>query len=173
MPASTVKLMCNPGQGDYEIDERWVSTDAYTMSTLHPPTRPSRASLSLTLQVSADRGFSNIMTPSPQGKFFTLQCRMLAVKHTLEVGTLGGYSAIWLATENPGLYVTTIEFNTHHAEVVRENIEAAGVGDRVEVFLGAGMDVLPQLYGGHPCRQEGARRLQVRWCRLGQQLGLC
>ena len=80
------------------------------------------------------------------GKFFALQCRMLGVTHALEVGTLGGYSAIWLATENPNLHVTTIEFDPHHAEVARANIADAGVADRIEVILGAGLEVLPQLW---------------------------
>jgi len=71
---------------------------------------------------------------------------MLSVKHALEVGTLGGYSAIWIATENPDMHVKTIEFDPHHAEVARKNIEAAGVSHQIEVILGAGMDLLPKLY---------------------------
>jgi predicted O-methyltransferase YrrM len=146
MSSSTLKKMYDPGRGAYEVDERWISIDAYTMSNLHPPTRSNHAGLTRALQVSANKGLPDIMTPPPHGKFFALQCRMLDVKHALEVGTLGGYSAIWLATENPSLHVTTIEFDPHHANVARKNIEAAGVSDRVEVILGAGMDVLPQLY---------------------------
>ena len=71
---------------------------------------------------------------------------MLGVKHALEVGTLGGYSAIWLATENPTMTVTTIECDPTRAQVARDNITAAGVGDRVGVILGAGMDMLPRLW---------------------------
>lgn len=146
MSAPTTKKMYDPGRGDYEIDERWVSIDSYTMSNLHPPTRSNHASLTRTLQVSAEKDLPDIMTPSPHGKFFSLQCRMLGVKHALEVGTLGGYSAIWLATENPGMHITTIEFNPHHATVARENIEAAGVSDQIEVIQGAGMDILPKVH---------------------------
>ena len=83
---------------------------------------------------------------SADGKFFALQCRLLGVKHVLEVGTLGGYSAIWFATENPGMKVTTIEFDPHHYEVSIENIKAAGVSDQIDVILGAGLDVLPEIY---------------------------
>lgn len=86
------------------------------------------------------------MTPSPQGKFFALQCRMLNVKHALEIGTLGGCSAIWLATENPGMKVTTIEYNPHHAQVARANIQAASVSDQVEVIQGKGLDMLPTIF---------------------------
>lgn len=71
---------------------------------------------------------------------------MLGVRHALELGTLGGYAAVWLATENPTMTVTSIEFNPHHADVARANIRAAGVADRVNVICGAGMDVLPRLY---------------------------
>lgn len=80
------------------------------------------------------------------GKFFALQCRMLSVKHVLEVGTLGGYSAIWIASENPSLHVTSIEFDSYHASVARQNIEAASLSKQIEVILGAGLDILPQLH---------------------------
>ncbi len=71
---------------------------------------------------------------------------MLGVRHALEVGTLGGYSAIWLATENPSMTVTTIESDPLHASVARANIAHAGVADRVTVVLGAGLTVLPRLH---------------------------
>lgn len=71
---------------------------------------------------------------------------MLGVRHALEVGTLGGYSAIWLATENPAMSVTSIEYDATHAAVARQNIANAGVADRVKVLLGKGVDVLPRLY---------------------------
>ncbi|KAL8833016.1 MAG: hypothetical protein Q9170_004562 [Blastenia crenularia] len=79
---------------------------------------------------------------------------MLNVTHSLEVGTLGGYSAIWLLTENPQLHATTIEFDPHHAKVAQQNFEAAGVADRVELLVGAGMDILPNLLK----RVEGGKR---------------
>jgi len=68
------------------------------------------------------------------------------VKHSLEFGTLGGYSAIWLATENPDLRITTFENDVHHATVSRQNFEAAGVGDRIELIIGPALDALPKLY---------------------------
>ena len=60
--------------------------------------------------------------------------------------TLGGYSAIWLATENPKMQITSIEFDPYNAKVARQNIEAAGVSKQIEVIVGAGIDVLPKLY---------------------------
>lgn len=74
-----------------------------------------------------------------------LQCRLLKVTHALEVGTLGGYTAIWLASENPQLHVVTVEYDPAHVEVARKNIEYAGLSDRIEVIHGAGVDVLPKL----------------------------
>ncbi|KAL9132345.1 MAG: hypothetical protein Q9175_006487, partial [Cornicularia normoerica] len=146
MPAPTTTQMSTESRGEHETDTRWTSIDAYTMSHLHSPSRPNHAALTRTLQVCDDSGLPNIGCPSPHGKFFALQCRMLGVKHALELGTLGGYSAIWLATENPAMTVTSIEFDPKHACVARENISAAGVADRVNVILGAGMDVLPTLH---------------------------
>ena len=55
-----------------------------------------------------------------------LQCRLLNVTHALEVGTLGGYTAIWLASENPQLHVVTVEFDAARVEIARKNIEFAG-----------------------------------------------
>lgn len=63
----------------------------------------------------------------------------------LEVGTLGGYTSIWIATENPDCKITTLEFSPKHAKVARENIEHAGVSDRVEVLEGSAVDILPLL----------------------------
>ena len=80
-----------------------------------------------------------------QGKFLLLQGRLIGVKNILEVGTLGGYSTIWLANTSPDVRVTTIEVNEHHAEVARQNFKAAGVADRVEVVVGPGVEVLPKI----------------------------
>lgn len=78
-------------------------------------------------------------------KFHALQCRALGVRHALEIGTLGGYTSVFLATETPGLRVTTVEVNPHHRDIAQRNIRAAGVEAQVSVRLGAGMEVLPQL----------------------------
>ncbi|KAI9658528.1 MAG: hypothetical protein M1831_003966 [Alyxoria varia] len=65
--------------------------------------------------------------------------------HVLEVGTLGGYSTIWLAAADPSVRVVTIEYDKHHAEVARKNIAHAGLSDRVEVIQGDGIAVLQRL----------------------------
>ncbi|KAI4210783.1 MAG: hypothetical protein LQ351_006365 [Letrouitia transgressa] len=131
--------------GEFEHDTRWTEIDNYTLSHLHPSSRPNHQSLSHALKHSESENLPDIGCPVVQGKFFAMQCRMLGVKHSLEVGTLGGYSAIWLLTENPQLRVTTVEFNEHHAKTAADNFEAAGVADRVEIIVGAGAEILPKL----------------------------
>ncbi|KAL8953124.1 MAG: hypothetical protein Q9222_001007 [Ikaeria aurantiellina] len=131
--------------GSFETDTRWTAIDAYTLSNLHPLPHPNTSALFQTLKHSQANALPDIGCPAVQGKFFALQCRMLNVTHSLELGTLGGYSALWLLTMSPQLRVTTIEYDAHHANIARENFEAAGVVERVEVIVGSGMDVLPRI----------------------------
>jgi len=74
-----------------------------------------------------------------------LQARLLRAKNVLEVGTLGGYSTIWLASALEGVHVTTVEINEHHQQVAQENLAHAGVQKEVETTLGPSMEVLPRL----------------------------
>ncbi|KAK7631905.1 O-methyltransferase-like protein family 3, partial [Phyllosticta citricarpa] len=138
MPSKRTQF--GPGEG---LDPAWISVDAYTFSHLHPDTRPNSAVLDQALRQSAREGLPPIHSSRSLGKFLALQCRVGRVKHALDVGTLGGYSAIWMASENPGLRVTSLEFSPKHAEVARKNIEAAGVADRVDVRVGPAVDLLP------------------------------
>ena len=133
-------------RGDFETDERWTAVDNYSMSHLHPTSRPSDAALKAAADHATTSGLPDIALPPTVGKFLSLQCRMLGVKHVLEVGTLGGYSAIWLLLENPHVKVTTCEFSAHHAKVAQENFERAGVADRVEILRGPALDHLPRLH---------------------------
>ncbi len=85
------------------------------------------------------------------GKLLHLLARISGARRVLEIGTLGGYSTIWLARGIPsdGL-VVTIEAEPRNAEVARANLDRAGVGDRVEIRVGRGEDVLPTLAGEEP-----------------------
>ena len=74
-----------------------------------------------------------------------MQCKLIKAKHVLEVGTLGGYSTIWLASSSSDIEVTTIEVDEHHAKVARESIANAGLSDRVELIVGSGVDVVARL----------------------------
>jgi predicted O-methyltransferase YrrM len=85
------------------------------------------------------------------GKLLWLLARLSGARRVLEVGTLGGYSTIWLARGIPDDgRVVTIEAEPRHAEVARASINRAGVGERVDIRVGRGADVLPSLAGGEP-----------------------
>lgn len=132
-----------PGQG---LDPDWVAVDKWTFSTLHHPrTQPNHAFLERTLTRSAEEGLPPIYSSPTQGKFLALQCRLGQVKHALDIGTLGGYSAIWMASMNPGMRVTTFEYSEHHASVARKNFEEAGVADRIDLRVGPAAENLAKL----------------------------
>lgn len=135
------------GQGQsYEKDARWTAVDDYAFSHLHSSTKtPSTSVLDHALKTSEKEGLPDIAVSPSQGKYLQLQARLIRAKSILEVGTLGGYSTIWLANASPEVHVTTVEVDHHHADVARSNVEHAGVSDRVEICLGPGMDVLPRL----------------------------
>src|SRR5688500_17369044 len=81
-----------------------------------------------------------------QGKFLHLLARLCSARRILELGTLGGYSTIWLARALPADgRLITIESDAVHAGVAKRNIERAGLADRIEVRIGKALEVLPQL----------------------------
>lgn len=125
--------------------QTWTEVDAYTVGHLHPSSRPNSKALIDALRNSRDQGLPDIASYPVIAKFYALQCRALGVIHALEIGTLGGYTSIFLASENPGMQVTTIEVDPHHRDVAQQNLETAGVADQVTVRLGPGLEVLPQL----------------------------
>jgi len=83
-----------------------------------------------------------------QGKLLHLVARAIGAKRVLEIGTLGGFSTIWLARAvGETGQVVTLEIQQHNAEVARANLVRAGVGDRVEVRVGPALDLLPAVEG--------------------------
>jgi len=95
---------------------------------------------------SAAAGLPDIAVSATQGKLLKLLAEMQAAQKILEVGTLGGYSSIWLARGLvPGGRLITLEIDPKHAEVARANVARAGLTDRVEVRLGAALESLPRL----------------------------
>ena len=98
------------------------------------------------LEANAAAGLPPIDVSPAQGKFLYLLAKAAGSRRILEVGTLGGYSTIWLARALPidGILVT-LEIDPHHAEVARANLEAAGARDRVEVRVGPALDSLAAL----------------------------
>lgn len=123
----------------------WTAVDKYALSHTHPSTRPNTQILEETLAASEKAGLTRYAVSPAQAKFLALHCRTAGVTHALEVGTLGGYSAIWMAVENPQLHLTSVEYDPHHVEIARKNIQNAGLMDRIEVIHGAGVDVLSKL----------------------------
>jgi predicted O-methyltransferase YrrM len=85
------------------------------------------------------------VTPA-HGKLLHLMARAQSARRILEIGTLAGYSTIWLARAvPPGGRVVTLEANAMHADIARANLTRAGVADRVDIRLGKALETLPQL----------------------------
>src|ERR1700721_4163374 len=104
--------------------------------------------LSAALEASDAAGLPKIAVSAQQGKFLSLLAAAIKARSVLEIGTLGGFSTIWLARGvGPDGRVTTLEYEPKHAEVARANIDRAGVGDRVEVIVGAALETLPRVPG--------------------------
>ena len=96
-------------------------------------------------------GIPAIMVGPSEGRFLYLLMKLVNATKIVEVGTLVGYSAIQMARAlPPGGKLWSIEFDPMHAEVARKNIAAAGLTDKVEVIVGAGVDVLPTLVAHGP-----------------------
>ena len=124
--------------------QQWSSVDEYITDLLVAPDPVLDAALA----ASAAAGLPEIQVAANQGKFLHLLARIRGARHILEIGTLGGYSTIWLARALPaGGRLITLEADPRHAEVARANIAHAGLSDVVEVRLGAALETLPQLAG--------------------------
>jgi len=124
--------------------KRWDDVDRYIGDTLVQPD----AALSATLEASEAAGLPPISVSPAHGKLLWLLARTLQAKRILEIGTLGGYSAIWLARGlAPGGRLITLEALEKHAALARENLARAGLGDRVEVRVGPALETLPRLAG--------------------------
>src|SRR5215212_4948649 len=123
-------------------EQVWEQVDRYVAEQLLAPDE----ALDAALADCAAAGMPAIQVPAAQGKFLNLLARMHGARTILEVGTLGGYSTIWLARAlPPGGRVVTLEVDPKHAEVARGNFERAGVAGVVELRLGPALDTLPAL----------------------------
>src|SRR5882757_7661339 len=121
---------------------QWTDVDRYFTELL---VRPDPA-LAAALEASDAAGLPQISVADNQGKFLMLMALAQGARNILEIGTLGGYSTIWLARALPADgRLVTLEAVPTHARVARENIERAGLGKLVEVRLGRGLETLPQL----------------------------
>ncbi|MGB3335305.1 MAG: O-methyltransferase [Mycobacterium sp.] len=104
--------------------------------------------LTTALAASDEAGLPPIAVSVQQGKFLNLLATAARASRILEIGTLGGYSTIWLARAVGATgSVVTLEYEPKHAEVARANLDRAGVGDRVQILVGAALETLPTLTG--------------------------
>jgi predicted O-methyltransferase YrrM len=127
--------------------ERWTAVDGYISEKLVAPD----AALEAALKANATAGLPSIDVAPNQGKLLHLLARMMGARRILEIGTLGGYSTIWMARALPeNGRLVTLELNPKHAEVARANVERAGVAGRVEIRVGAAIESLAKL------KEEGA-----------------
>ena len=110
---------------------------------------PRDEALASALSAMQQAGLPAINVPAALGQLLGILVRANGARRVLEIGTLGGYSAIWMARALPtdGRLVS-LEADAHHAEVARANLERAGVAARVEIRLGRALDLLPSLDGG-------------------------
>ena len=120
----------------------WTAVDTYISSQLIP----SDAVLEAALAASTAAGLPQIAVSAPQGKQLHLLALLMGARNILEIGTLGGYSTIWLARAlPPGGHLITLEADPKHAEVAGANIAQAGLSGVVELRQGRALDTLPQI----------------------------
>ena len=123
---------------------RWVKVDRYLEDLLIPPD----PILDAVQKASAAAGLPDIAVTPSQGKFLYLLACMQQARRILEIGTLGGYSTIWLARALPSDgRLLTLEADPTHLNVARDNIARAGLSHLVEQRLGQALELLPQLTG--------------------------
>ena len=123
-------------------EDLWTGVDRYITDLL---VRPD-AALDAALKASAAAGLPAINVSPPQGKFLMLLAQVLGAGNILELGTLAGYSTIWLARAlSAGGRIITLESEPKHAEVARANIARAGFAEVVELRVGPALETLPQL----------------------------
>jgi predicted O-methyltransferase YrrM len=122
--------------------EQWTAVERYITSLFVQPD----PALDAALAASDAAGLPSINVAPNQGKLLQLLARMQGARNILEIGTLGGYSTIWLAQAlPPDGRLITIESNPKHAEVARANIARANLVDQVELRLGPALETLPQI----------------------------
>ena len=122
--------------------ENWRRVDDYLTTTL----LDDDSTLTAAVSDSVTAGLPAIEVTPLAGKLLHLLARMSGARRVLEVGTLGGYSTIWLARALPDDgRVVTLELEQKHADVARANLERAGVSEKVEIVVGRAADTLPLL----------------------------
>ena len=123
-------------------EELWTAVDRYLADQYLEPDQ----TLDSALKASAAAGLPPINVSPTQGKLLHFYVRMCKAKKVLEIGTLGGYSAIWMARALPADgKLVTLEFDPKHAAVALQNFAAAGVADRIDMRIGRAIDQLSKM----------------------------
>ncbi len=121
-------------------DKLWADVDDYLEEKLIP----ADSVLDAALAANARNRLPAIDVSAAQGAFLALLARITGARNILEIGTLGGYSTLWMARGQPaGGRIVTLEFSPIHAMVARGNFKAAGLADRIELRVGPALDTLP------------------------------
>ena len=124
--------------------ELWTSVERYLTDTLVHPDQ----SLNEAVAANTRAGLPAIDVSPNEGKLLHLLARIQGAKRILEIGTLGGYSTIWMARALPeNGRLISLEVDPLHASVARKNIERAGLSSKVEVRVGKAIEILPELQG--------------------------
>lgn len=120
----------------------WNDVDIYFSSKL----QKSDPIMSSILKANAEAGLPAIDVSPNQGKLLYLLAKLKGAKNILEIGTLGGYSSVWLARALPeDGHLVTLEFSEKHAKVANENIKNAGLENQIEIMVGPALGTLPIL----------------------------
>jgi predicted O-methyltransferase YrrM len=128
-------------------EDQWIAVDRYIAGLFVPPD----PALDAALAASDAAGLPQINVSPTHGKLLHLLARLQGARKILEIGTLGGYSTIWMGRALPaGGKLISLEFDPKHAEIARANIARAGLAGVVEVRLGKALDTLPQLMAEAP-----------------------
>ncbi|MER9137237.1 O-methyltransferase [Mesorhizobium sp. M0830] len=123
-------------------EKTWAVVDDYIVASLFD----SDPVLDAVLAANHDQGLPAIDVSAAQGKLLSLLVRIRGAKNVLEIGTLGGYSTIWMARELPADgRIVTLELDQHHAKVARSNFERAGVSARIDLRIGPALQSLAAL----------------------------
>ena len=130
------------GYGDGMTEERWAAIDHALEQVLIGPDEALDAALEATVAA----GMPEIQVSPLQGRLLQILARSIGARRILEIGTLAGYSTIWLARAlPPDGRLVTLELNRAHADVARSNLARAGLADRVDVRVGAALETLAAL----------------------------
>ncbi|MFY9633559.1 MAG: O-methyltransferase [Cellulosimicrobium cellulans] len=127
---------------EHKTQPGWVAVEDFlTATVVHPDDALQQA-----VSTAVDAGLPPIEVTPNAGKLLNLLVRISGARRVLEIGTLAGFSSIWMAQGLPdGGRLVSCEYLTRHAEIARANVAAAGLADKVEVRVGAALDTLAAL----------------------------